>query len=648
MSGPHRQPAAASIHDDDLHRLIQSGDAIYRRLVEGVLDYAIFLLTPAGKIATWNAGAQRIKGYSAEDIIGQHFSVFYSRADIAAGWPDEELMLARERGRFEDEGWRVRKDGTTFWANVVITAIFGADNEFLGYAKVTRDLTDRMTQERRLRDSEQRLRTLVEGAKEYAMYLLDADGRIASWNDGAQRLLGYRAVEVVGQRPELFFRVEVLNPLDRALAVSPASASGPLVAGTREGCVRRADGHEFWAELTTSLLPDNGSDLVANGAVQILRDLSERRRMAALLDEGRRMTEFIAMMSHELRNPLSPIMNVLSIMAREPLSPRSQWCLDVAAKQVRQINRLVDDLLDVSRVTTGKVRLNMERLDLVDVVKEAIDVMRPALDEHGHAFRSELPETPLWTQGDRTRLIQLVSNLLGNAAKFTLPPGKIQLILRREGPSAMLEVSDNGIGMTQDTLQRAFEPFSQAESRYSRGESGLGLGLALVRSIADLHGGSAQAVSAGPGEGSLLLVRLPLEAPLGLAQARQSSSDARASAETPKRLLIIDDNVDAADSLALLLRTYGHDVSTAHDGLRGLELMRQDVPDAVLLDIGMPMLSGLDVAREIRGDPQLAGVRLIAVSGYGQPLDRTATRSAGFDSHLVKPVAVEDVLDAVQ
>ena len=372
------------IEDDDVRRLHQAGDAVYRRLVEGVLDYAIFLLTPAGRIATWNAGAQRIKGYTAEEVIGRHFSVFYTPPDIERGWPDEELRLARRDGRFEDEGWRVRKDGTTFWANVVITAIFHSDGNLLGYAKVTRDLTARMERER------------------------------------------------------------------------------------------------------------------------------EQRRMAELVEESRRMTEFIAMLSHEIRNPLAPIMNVLALLGRESLSARGEWCVEVANKQVRQINRLVEDLLDVSRVTTGKVRLSVAPLELGAVVRDAVEGMRPAADERDQLLSAHLPQQALRLTGDRTRLIQLVSNLLNNAIKFTQRGGSISVDLRREGEEAVLTVTDNGMGMTAETLERAFEPFSQGAEQARGAGGGLGLGLALVRSIADLHGGRAAASSGGPGQGSTVLVRLPL------------------------------------------------------------------------------------------------------------------------------------------
>ncbi|WP_377154939.1 ATP-binding protein [Roseateles sp. UC29_93] len=392
MTADRREDDQIPGEADDVRRLQQAGDAVYRRLVEGVLDYAIFLLTPAGRIATWNAGAQRIKAYAADEVIGRHFSIFYTPPDIDRGWPAEELKLARAHGHFEDEGWRVRKDGSTFWANVVITAIMNPDGELLGYAKVTRDLTARMQQE------------------------------------------------------------------------------------------------------------------------------AERLRMVELVDESRRMTEFIAMLSHEIRNPLAPIMNVLSIMGREALSPRGEWCLSVANKQVRQINRLVEDLLDVSRVTTGKVRLSVQPLELGVVVDEAVEGMRPAADARGHLLHATLPGEPMRLNGDRTRLIQLVSNLLNNSIKFTPAGGRIDLSLRREEDVAVLTVSDNGIGMTEDTLSHAFEPFSQGED-HARGhgvhgaqgvQGGLGVGLALVRSIAELHGGIAVASSAGTGQGSSVTVRLPL------------------------------------------------------------------------------------------------------------------------------------------
>ncbi len=336
-------------------RLVES-ERNLRLLVETVQDYAIFSLDCHGVITSWNRGAQRIKGYTAQEAIGKHFSVFYEPPEVARGWPQEELARATERGRFEDEGWRVRKDGTRFWANVVITAIKDEQGQLLGFSKVTRDLTERRRHEQQLREREESLRLLVEGVRDHAMFLLDAQGRIKVWNAGGQRLLGYDSSEVLERDASMFYPQEDrLAGKPQAELASARSAGHLLVEGWRQ----RADGTTFWAEVTTTRLDGDGD--TPRGFIRIVRDLTERRRAETLEMEGRRLSEFIAVLSHELRNPLAPIRNAVAILDRFTSEPQARWCLDLLGRQIAHMSRLVDDLLDVSRITSGKIRLEPRR-----------------------------------------------------------------------------------------------------------------------------------------------------------------------------------------------------------------------------------------------------------------------------------------------
>ena len=611
------------------------GDEVFRRLVESVRDYAIFMLRPDGRIASWNSGAELIKQYTAAEAVGRHFSMFYEPAAVAAGWPEEELRRSLAQGRFEDEGWRVRKDGTRFWANVVISPLFDGAGELLGYSKVTRDLTERRRHEEQLRESEERLRLIVDGVKDHAMFLLDARGLVMSWNPAAQKLLGYPPEAMIGQD------AAILYPREEQAAGRPQgemSAVEHAGAVHSEGWKVKADGTRFWAEVSISAIRD-GAGRPA-GFVHILRDLTEQRRIEELEAEGRRVLEFIAMLSHELRNPLAPIKSAVRLLKMPEGQKQSARYADMIGRQVTHLTRLVDDLLDVSRITTGKIELERASVEVNSLVRLAADSMRSILAAHEHTLDLQLAPEPVFVDGDSVRLTQVVVNLLGNAAKYTPRQGRIRLEVSRDSSVARLEVSDNGIGMSKSLLRRAFDPFVQGERTVDRAQGGLGIGLTLVKRIVDLHGGSVVASSGGAGTGTRFTVTLPLTAaPLSAAAAGEG-----ASAPGSGAVLVVDDNRDAAESLAELLRASGHEAWVAHSGEKALEIAAERVLVAVLLDIGLPDMSGYEVARRLRQLPSTRHLRLIATTGYGLQADRESSALAGFDAHLVKPVDHEEVL----
>lgn len=482
-------------------------DERFRLLVEGVKDYAIFMLDPDGFVVSWNAGAEAIKGYRADEIIGQHFSRFYPPDSVARGWPEHELKVAGREGRFEDEGWRLRKDGSSFWANVVITALYDPEGRLRGFAKVTRDLTD-------------------------------------------------------------------------------------------------------------------------------------RKRVEALEEAEGRTRAFLAMLAHELRNPLAPIRNALGVLQMSPQTESlTDWSRSIIERQVTHLTRLVDDLLDVSRITSNKVTLQKERVDLVELVGDAIEVSRPLIESHEHTLEVGASAEPLWVEGDPTRLSQVVLNLLNNSAKYTPPGGHIWLTVEREDGQAVLRVRDTGVGISADLLPKVFDLFVQGDRSLDRSDGGLGIGLTLVRQLVELHGGAVQALSPGSNRGTEVIVRLPLLASESPPASPSRSHELGGAAPTrPRRILIVDDNSDAMQTLHVLLELWGHKVRSAQDGPAALAAAAELQPEIVLLDLGLPGMSGLEVAPRLRALPGLRDVKIVAVTGYGQEEDRRRTREAGFDHHLTKPV----------
>jgi CheY-like chemotaxis protein len=370
-------------------------------------------------------------------------------------------------------------------------------------------------------------------------------------------------------------------------------------------------------------------------------DITDLRQMEEALKEAdRRKDEFLAMLAHELRNPLAPIRNAVQVLrllgGPEPNMQRSREMIE---RQVKHLTRLVDDLLDVSRITTGKIKLQRERVDLAAVVNRAVESCRPLIDANHHHLSVSLPDEPVPLLADPTRLEQVFANLLNNAAKYTERGGALALAAERQGDEVLVRVRDNGFGIPARVLPHVFDLFAQADRTLDRSQGGLGIGLTLVRTLAEMHGGGVTAHSEGPGKGSEFVVRLPVAPDSdGCLPAGETGSAAPAPEVPPGlRILVVDDNRDAADSLALLLRLWGHEVRTSYDGPTGLKEAGSYFPQLVFLDIGLPGLDGYEVARRLRGE--LGGeLRLVAMTGYGQEEDRRRSREAGFDLHLVKPV----------
>ncbi|HVL59284.1 MAG TPA: ATP-binding protein, partial [Burkholderiaceae bacterium] len=474
-------------------------------------DYAIYMLDPEGFVASWNLGAQRIKGYDASDVIGRHFSNFFTPEDVEAGKPWEELASARSGGRAEAEGWRVRKDGSRFWARAVVTALHDATGRLRGFSKVT-------------------------------------------------------------------------------------------------------------------------------------QDLSQRRQIQELEQAAERVQEFIAMLAHEIRNPLAPIHNAIHVMARTKLEDPAQLrMLEIIGRQAAQLGRIADDMLDISRVTQGKMVIQRVPVDIAEVVERAIDVAAPLIEAARHRLQVEMAAERRRVIGDQDRLVQVFSNLLNNSARYTPPGGSIAISVATEAEDVVVRVTDNGRGIDPSRLKSIFQMFVQEREPISRVGEGLGVGLALARSIVELHGGAIEARSDGAGKGSEFVVRLPRAAPHEATEPSAATKQhaPRAAAARSRRVLVVDDNADAAATLDMLLKALGHEARIARDGAEALAAFEAFRPDIVLLDIGLPGISGYEVARRLRRRGSTA--RIIAVTGWGQPKDREESAQAGIDLHLVKPIDAEQL-----
>ncbi len=646
---PHdSQPLAgnASTPDAGGPDLPLAADTLYRTLVEAVQDYAIFTLDEGGHVSSWNKGAARIKGYRREEILGKHFSHFYTPDAVARRWPDAELKAAAELGRFEDEGWRVRKDGSRFWANVIITALRDADGRLIGFGKVTRDLTEQRRAAEALRQSEESLRLLVEGVKDYALFMLDPGGHIVSWNSGASYIKGYRRDEIIGRHFSLFYPQEDIAAGKPARHLDLARRAGRI---EDEGWRVRKDGSLFWANVTLTAVYDDSRAL--RGFAKVTRDMSERRRREELERSSQRLNEFLATLSHELRNPLAPVRSALTAMRLAPGDGAlANQSLALIERQVTHLSRLVDDLLDIGRITSGRIELRTAPVELDEILALAIEGARPALDAKSQRVDVQGAPGTIHLDADKTRLVQVLQNLVLNASKFS-PPGTVVTIATAvQNRTLEIRVTDQGRGISPHALDDIFQLFVQESRPGTDVQGGLGIGLSLCRSLVELHGGTIAASSAGPGLGSTFTVRLPLPAARRSDNAHHAALPAAGQDKADlqvQRILLVDDNRDAADSLAMLLEMCGHEVTIAYDGSEALHVAPRCRPHIALIDLAMPGMDGFEVVRAMRGVAGTEATRFVALTGFGQPTDRQQTEAAGFDAHLVKPVELETLFSTI-
>lgn len=488
-------------------------------------------------------------------------------------------------------------------------------------------------------ESREAYRLLVQSIEDYAIILFDPEQRVASWNAGAERLLGYKEAEILGHEA-----IRLFTPEDVERGAYQKEFKTALLEGRASDDrwhVRKDGTYLFGSGITTPLRDDRGA---LRGFVKVMRDQTEKKQMEeelrnraeALARADREKDEFLAVLAHELRNPLAPVFYALHILDREPDPAVQHQTLGIVERQVHRLARLIDDLLDVSRISTGKIDLRREQVPLRRIVENAVEVARPLFDARRHELTVSLPLEEIWLEADAARLEQVLSNLLNNAAKFTGDGGKVWISAERPDDHVVLRVKDTGVGMDPDLIGRVFDIFAQGSRSLDRPQGGLGIGLTLARRLVEMHEGTITAHSDGMGRGSEFVVCLPV-----LPRASAPQEEPRAPTPPPAhplRLLVVDDSDDTAEMMSALLTMAGHDVRIAHSGPAALEAAAAHRPEAIVLDIGLPGLDGYQVAQRLRQDPATKDVVLIAASGYGQEADRRRAKEAGFDHHLVKPV----------
>lgn len=646
VMAPAREGSVGT-HGGGVPRGMTDGWASQPAWLEALQDVAVFDLTADGHIRQWTGAARRVFRYAEDEVLGRHLSCLLSGGSLQGAtahddtvsvegaadgdrWLDRWFDTVCAEGHAEWRGWCARRDGSVFYAHM--HAVPSND----GLAVACHDVTVRHAAEERAEQAEARRTQLANALPNHAVLELTLDGVILEWNDGATALTGYSAGDAIGQPVSLLYSRQDIGAGNDLAVLDTVRAQG---AWTGEDRLQRKDG--TLVRCGISLMLSRDAAACPTGILWTARDMTDAARLRELEGSGQRVQAFLAILAHELRNPLAPIRNAVDVIRlTSPADGRIRHCADIIGRQVHLLTRLVSDLMDVGRVTTGKLKVQLAPTMYNEIVSTCIEAVRPVIESAGQRLSVTLPADPLFVNADAGRLGQVLSNLLSNATKYTARGGAISVGVSAEGGNVVTTVADTGEGVAPEAIDRIFNLFAQ-EGDAAGQRGGLGIGLALARAVVEAHGGAIQASSPGRGRGSTFTVILP-----EVEMDGESVVRAVPEASVARRVLIVDDNADSADSMVELLAVLGHEARAAYGGAQALEIARDFVPDVVLLDLEMPEMDGYEViaAMHARG----LGARVFALTGRGTADDRRRALDAGFVDHLVKPITVESLNGALR
>lgn len=619
-----------------------------------IRDYAVVLMDEAGQIVGWNRGAEVMLGHPEQEAVGQPHDLLYTSEDRTAGIPRAELDTAARLGEAKDDRWHVRRDGSRLFGSGTVTAIRDGAGTLLGFVKVFRDLTAERRSAERLAESENRYRLLVSSIKDYAIFMLDADGRVSYWTPAAERIKGYTAAEIVGRPFATFFL-----PEDQERQVPERELQSARDHGSFEGFGWRVrkDGSRFWGEETITAVHDASGALV--GYSKITRDSTERHetelereRLLRDATEGNRLKdEFLSTMSHELRTPLHAILGWLQVLRlRHQIPEQMAEGLAVVERNAQAQGRLIEDLLDASRIVTGKAVVTLNPVSFAEPLAAAIETVKVAADQKNVALVVRHDVANDEVPGEGKRLQQIVWNLLANAVKFTPSGGQVTVATSSDDANLELTVTDTGVGIDPAFLPFVFDRFRQADTAPSRQHGGLGLGLSIVKHLVELHRGQVVVESAGLAQGTTVRVRLPRGAPQRMpvrdAVGVPESSSAGIRELSGIRVLVVDDDGDARRMMELALSAQSASVTLAASTRDAVVAALAEKPDVVLADLAMPSEDGFALLIQLR-DGLRCHVPIVAITAHARSEDRRRCLAAGFDAYLAKPIDMNEVIDTI-